>query len=69
MTAVEAPKAGAKSPQVWPLSIPEKEVEVYRNPAGDQFVKMAVYRAGEKLSSSAVTSFSIELNTLFTGTG
>jgi len=71
---VEVPVRGA---QVWPLSVaayhgecwlvlgPEKQIEVHRRPAGDQFAERAFHGPGGRLISAIVPEFSVELDVLF----
>src|SRR5437016_5705879 len=55
--------AGVK--EVWLVLGPEKQIEVHRRPAGDQFADRTVYGPGGRLSSATVPEFSVDLDALF----
>ena len=55
--------AGVK--ECWLVLGPEKQIEVYRQPAGGQFTEHAVQGPGGNLASVVLPSFVVELNTLF----
>jgi Uma2 family endonuclease len=55
--------AGVK--ECWLVLAPEKQIEVHRQPAGEQFAERKVAGPGERLVSSAVPSFAVDLDALF----
>jgi Uma2 family endonuclease len=55
--------AGVK--ECWLVLGPEKQIEVHRQPQGDQFAEHALHGPGAVLSSMAVPSFTVELDRLF----
>ena len=55
--------AGVK--ESWLVLGPEKQIEVHRRPAGDQFADRTVYGPGGRLSSATVPEFSVDLDALF----
>jgi Uma2 family endonuclease len=55
--------AGVK--ECWLVLGPEKQIEVHRQPQGEQFVEHALHGPGGSLTSAAVPSFTIELDRLF----
>ncbi len=55
--------AGVK--ECWLVLGPEKQIEVYRQPQGEQFAARSVHGPGGRLTSAAVPSFSVELDSLF----
>jgi len=55
--------AGVK--EVWLIKAPEKQIEVHRRPAGEQFGESAVYGPGGRLGSEAVPKFQVDLDALF----
>ena len=56
--------AGVK--ECWLVLAPEKQIEVHRQPQGEQFVAHALHGPGGSLNSSVVPSFTVELDRLFT---
>ncbi len=56
-------KVGVK--ECWLVLGPEKQVEVYRQPTGEQFAERAVHGPGVTLTSAAVPGFTVDLGTLF----
>jgi Uma2 family endonuclease len=56
-------QAGVK--ECWLVLGPEKQVEVHRQPAGEQFAETVVHGPGGQVTSSAVTRFAVELDSLF----
>ena len=56
--------AGVK--ECWLVLAPEKQIEVHRQPQGEQFVEHALHGPGGSLNSSVVPSFTVELDRLFT---
>jgi Uma2 family endonuclease len=55
--------AGVK--ECWLVLTPEKQIEVHRQPQGEQFAEHAVHGPGGSLTSAAVPGFAIELDRLF----
>ncbi len=55
--------AGVK--ECWLVLGPEQAIEVYRRPEGGQFSEYSRHTLGEKLTSSAVPGFTVELDRLF----
>jgi Uma2 family endonuclease len=55
--------AGVK--EVWLVLGPEKQIEVYLQPAGEQFAETAVHGPGGQVASSVVSGFAVELASLF----
>ena len=55
--------AGVK--EVWLVLGPEKQIEVYRQPANGQFSERTTSGPGGKIVSTAVPSFTVELDALF----
>lgn len=56
-------RAGVK--ECWLVLGPEKQIEVHRQPQGEQFAAHAVHGPGETLTSAAVPGFTVELDRLF----
>lgn len=55
--------AGVK--ECWLVLGPEKQIEVYRRPQGEQFAEHALHGPGGALTSTAAPGFTVELNSLF----
>lgn len=55
--------AGVK--ECWLVLGPEKQIEVHRRPADDQFAERTVHGPGGRLISATVPEFSVELDALF----
>jgi Uma2 family endonuclease len=55
--------AGVK--ECWLVLGPEKQIEVYRQPAGGQFAEHAMHGPGGKLASLVLPSFVVDMGTLF----
>jgi Uma2 family endonuclease len=55
--------AGVK--ECWLVLGPEKQIEVRRQPQGEQFAEHALHGPGGSLTSAAVPSFTVELDRLF----
>jgi Uma2 family endonuclease len=56
--------AGVK--ECWLVLAPEKQIEVHRQPQGEQFAERALHGPGGSLNSTAIPSFTVELDRLFT---
>lgn len=56
--------AGVK--ECWLVLGETKQIEVYRQPAGNTFIESSTHGPGGTLASSAVPEFSVKLDTLFT---
>jgi len=57
--------AQAAVKELWLVLGPEKQIEVYRRPVGDQFAERIIHGPGGDLSSAAVSGISVELDRLF----
>lgn len=57
--------AGALVKEVWLVLAPEKQVEIYREPAGREFAEHILFGPGGRIASTAVPEFSIDLDDLF----
>ncbi|MBI4326089.1 MAG: Uma2 family endonuclease [Chloroflexi bacterium] len=57
--------AGAGVQECWLVLAPEKQIEVHRQPAGEQFAERAVHGPGGSLTSMAVPGFAVDLHSLF----
>jgi len=57
--------AGAGVKECWLVLGPEKQIEVNRQPQGEQFAQHAVHGPGGSLTSAVVPSFTVELDRLF----
>ena len=55
--------AGVK--ECWLVLGPEKQIEVHRQPLGEQFAEHALHGPGGSLTSAAAPSFTVELDRLF----
>jgi Uma2 family endonuclease len=55
--------AGVK--ECWLVLGPEKQVEVYRQPQGEQFAEQSISGPGGSLTSTAVPGFTVALDRLF----
>ncbi|MBI5387859.1 MAG: Uma2 family endonuclease [Verrucomicrobia bacterium] len=55
--------AGVK--EVWLVLGPEKQIEVHRQPTGEQFAEHALHGPGGTLASAVVPGFTVELDSLF----
>ena len=55
--------AGVK--ECWLVLGPEKQIEVHRQPQGEQFAERALHGPGGSLNSTAVPSFTVEMDSLF----
>ncbi|MGA2865386.1 MAG: Uma2 family endonuclease [Verrucomicrobiota bacterium] len=55
--------AGVK--EVWFVLAPENQIEVHRQPAGEQFAEHSLHGQGGRLASVAVPSFAVDLDALF----
>ena len=58
--------ARAGVPECWLVLGPEKQIEVHRQPQGEQFAERTLHGPGGSLNSTAVPSFTVELDRLFT---
>lgn len=57
--------AGVK--ECWLVLGPEKQIEVHRQPQGEQFAEHAVHGPGGSLTPTAAPGFTVELDSLFAG--
>ena len=56
-------QAGVK--ECWLVLGPERQIEVHRQPAGEQFAQTAVSGPGGHVTSSVVPGLAVELASLF----
>lgn len=56
--------AGVK--ECWLVLGEQKQIEVYRQPAGDKFAECVIHGPGGKLTSSSVPEFTVDLEAFFT---
>jgi len=56
--------AGVK--ECWLVLGPEKQIEVHRQPQGEQFAEHTLHGPGSSLNTTAVPRFTVELDRLFT---
>ena len=56
-------RAGVK--ECWLVLGPEKQIEVHRQPVGEQFAERTVHGPAGQLASAAVPGFTVDLNHLF----
>jgi len=56
-------KAGVK--ELWLILAPEKQIEVFREPAGGRFVQHAIHGPGGRVQTVAAPKFAVDLKTLF----
>jgi Uma2 family endonuclease len=59
--------AGAGVKEVWLVLAPEKQIEVHRQPMGEQFRQRILHGPGGRLASVAVAGFEIDLDDMFAG--
>ena len=57
--------ASAGVPECWLVLGPEKQIEVHRQPQGEQFAEHAVHGPGGTLTSTVVPGFTAELDRIF----
>jgi Uma2 family endonuclease len=57
--------ASAGVEECWLVLGPEKQIEVHRQPAANQFAQLSVHGAGGRLARATVPEFSVELDALF----
>jgi Uma2 family endonuclease len=55
--------AGVK--EWWLVLAPEKQIEVHRQPQGEQFAEHAIHGPGGTLTSAAVPGFTVDLDRIF----
>lgn len=55
--------AGVK--ECWLVLAPEKQIEIHRQPQGEQFAEHAVHGPGGSVASTAVPGFTVDLVSLF----
>jgi Uma2 family endonuclease len=51
--------------ECWLVLAPEKQIEVHRQPQGEQFAERAVHGPGGTLTSAVVPGFTVELDRIF----
>jgi Uma2 family endonuclease len=56
-------QAGVK--ECWLVLGPERQIEVHRQPVGEQFTETAVHGPGGQVASAAIPNLAIDLPTLF----
>ncbi len=59
--------AGAGVKEVWLVLVPEKQIEVHREPTGQQFRERVLHGPGGRLASIGLPGFEVELEALFRG--
>jgi Uma2 family endonuclease len=59
--------ARAQVKECWLVLSPERQVEVHRSPAGDQFTERSIHGPVDRLQSSALPSFALHMSELFAG--
>jgi Uma2 family endonuclease len=57
--------ACASVKECWLILGPEKQIEVYRRPAGEGFVERLIFAPGSRVESSAIPRFSVDVAALF----
>jgi len=57
--------AGAGIPEFWIVLVPERQIEVYRDPQAGAYQNITTISVGAVLSSSAVPGFEVTLSDLF----
>jgi Uma2 family endonuclease len=57
--------AAAGVPEVWLVLAPEKQVQVFRQPADGQFTEAKIHGPGGRLTCVAVPEFTLDLDPLF----
>jgi len=57
--------ANAGVSECWLVLAPEKQIEVHRQPQGEQFTEHAVHGPGGTVRSAAVPGFTVDLDSLF----
>jgi Uma2 family endonuclease len=57
--------ASAGIKEVWLVLGPEKQIEVHRQPAGDQYAERAVHGPGGRVTCAAVLPLVLDLDALF----
>ena len=57
--------AGAGVKECWLVLVPEKQVEVYSHPLGDEFGEHSIQGPGGSLMSTAVPTFTVDLDQIF----
>ena len=56
-------RAGVK--ECWLVLGPEKQIEVHRKPAGDEFTERSLQGPGGQFTSAAVSGITVKLDDLF----
>lgn len=57
--------ASAGTKECWLVLGPEKQIEVHREPAGEEFTTRTLHGPGGQLTSAVLPAFTVELNRLF----
>ncbi len=60
--------AGAAVKEAWLVLVPERQIEVHRQPAGERFRERILYGPGGQLTSTVLPQFNVDLEALFRGT-
>ena len=58
-------RAGVK--ETWLVLAPEKQIELYLHPEGEQFREKAVHGPGGRVASAVMPRFAVDLDELFRG--
>jgi Uma2 family endonuclease len=51
--------------ECWLVLGPEKQIEVHRQPQGEQYAEHSVHGPGGSVTSTAVPSFTVDMTSLF----
>jgi Uma2 family endonuclease len=57
--------ASASVKECWLVLAPKRQIEVYRQPAGQRYELRSVHKSGQRLTSSAVPQITVDLAALF----
>jgi Uma2 family endonuclease len=57
--------AEAKAKECWLVIVPERKIEVYRQPKGGRFAEQKIFGPGGRLKCVAVPEFTLDLDKLF----
>jgi len=59
--------AGAGVPECWIVNLPEQQIEVYRDPAGDEYLLRHIRRSGETVEALAAPGVALAVAELLGG--
>jgi Uma2 family endonuclease len=57
--------AAARVKEVWLILAPERQIEVHRQPKGEQFASRSIHGPGGQLTSQILSEFAVDLAKLF----